>query len=63
MESDAQLTLPAAGAECENHIMWVSDRRAEVGGCAFEQDRIRCVKTDWMSGPIELDGWSVDEEP
>jgi hypothetical protein len=39
----------------EDRIMWVSDERGTVGGCVFEEDRVRCVKTDWMSGPIEFD--------
>jgi hypothetical protein len=39
----------------EDHIMWVSQRRGEVGGCVFEQDRVRCVKTDWISGPLEFE--------
>ena len=47
----------------EDRIMWVSERRAKVGGCVLDQDRIRCVKTDWMSGPLDLDRWSLDEEP
>ena len=39
----------------EDRIIWVNERMGKVGGCVFEQDRVRCVKTDWMSGPMELE--------
>ena len=39
----------------EDRIMWVSQRTGRVGGCVFEEDGVRCLKTDWMSGPIDLD--------
>ena len=39
----------------EDRIMWVSQRTGRVGGCVFEQGRVRCVKVDWMSGPLEFE--------
>ena len=45
-----------------DRIMWVSRRSGDAGGCFLEHERVRCVKTDWMSGPLDVDvEWSLDE--
>src|SRR5687768_299039 len=30
----------------QDRIIWVSHRTGRVGGCVFEEERVRCVKTD-----------------
>ena len=39
----------------KDRIMWVSQSMGKVGGRVFEEERVRCVKTDWISGPIGLE--------
>jgi hypothetical protein len=39
----------------EDRIMWVNQRTGRAGACMRDEDRVRCVKADWSSGPLDYD--------
>lgn len=39
----------------EDRLMWVNQRTGLVGGCLMNSERVRCVRTDWSSGPLDYD--------
>ena len=38
-----------------DRVIWIDQSAGRAGACQIERDRVRCLRTDWISGPLEFE--------